>query len=58
MMDTETFIHKIQDEGLDYTLTHYFSRKDLTEIQNPVLRKAALDARDAILRLEAMIQAE
>lgn len=46
------FLYTVDDEGLDYTLVHYYGLEALASIEDEELRELALAALSAVERLE------
>lgn len=57
-LTTEDFVYGMQSYDMEYALTGHFGRACLAQLKDKELRKAALEAHDAIKRLKALIPEE
>lgn len=55
-MTTGQFVNVVEREGLEYTLTGYWSRRNLEELENPEICEIVLRAHDALKELHVALK--
>lgn len=55
-MSDSDFVWKLTNEGVNYALLHYFAQDTLKDRQDPELREAVLEAQQALVKLDKLLQ--